>query len=323
MLANTANGPDCWKCSLHVEWHDCSWCPSIALRQGIASRQGTPARPLPDPTLFPHPVRRQNLAKPMNLIGNRKPKIGNSPAFTLVELLTVIAIIGILAAMLLTALPAAITAAKKARAKTEIAQIVNAIEAYDSAYSRFPISQNEQQNLASGQDFTTGLVPNPQANVSWPASTAPFNYSGYAYDNNSNVVAILMDLTTFAVNAGHQKNPKQTKFLNAKQVSDNTLPGVGTDGVYRDPWGNPYIITMNTSYNEQGTSDLFYSQRQVSQQSGQTGYNGLMNSVDAGGNGDHFLFHGKVMVWSAGPDKQIETGAANTGKNKDNILSWQ
>jgi prepilin-type N-terminal cleavage/methylation domain-containing protein len=320
MLANTANGPDCWKCSLHVEWHDCSWCPSIALRQGIASRQGTPARPLPDPTLFPHPVRRQNLAKPMNLIGNRKPKIGNSPAFTLVELLTVIAIIGILAAMLLTALPAAITAAKKARAKTEIAQIVNAIEAYDSAYSRFPISPAEQ-TAAAGNDFTTGYIANPQANIAWPGT--PIG-SGFSYDNNSNVVAVLMDLTTFAVNAGHQKNPKQTKFLNAKQVSDNTLPGVGTDGVYRDPWGNPYVITMDLSYDEL-CKDWFYCLNNVSgynKTKGNPGLNGLTNPDLT--KDDNFQFHGKVMVWSAGPDKKVDPAVpANQGANKDNILSWQ
>jgi hypothetical protein len=27
-------------------------------------------------------------------------------------------------------------------------------------------------------------------------------------------------------------------------------PGVGTDLVYRDPWGNPYIITLDLNYDE-------------------------------------------------------------------------
>ena len=212
-----------------------------------------------------------------------------------------------------------------------MSQIVNAIEAYDAAYSRFPVSVDEQKNAIGQNDFTCGYIANPQTGVSWNPSTAPAGlpYSGYSYDNNSNVICILMDLTTLpdgtlTADANHQKNPKQTKFLNAKQVSDNTLPGVGPDGVYRDPWGNPYIITMNTSYNEQGTSDLFYSQWKVSQQSGQTGYYGLFNPNSGNPQTDNFLYHGKVMVWSAGPDKKVAPGSlANQGANKDNILSWQ
>ena len=59
-----------------------------------------------------------------------------------------------------------------------------------------------------------------------------------------------MDITNYpdgsgaTANVSYQKNPQQTIFLNAKMVADtNTWPGVGPDLVYRDPWGNPYVIT--------------------------------------------------------------------------------
>ena len=303
MFLNVINQAGGGKISLPVEWRDCSWRPSIRL----------------------HPVPRKNLSKPMNTIINRKSPIGNAGAFTLVEMLVVIAIIGILAAMLLPALAAAKTAAKKAQAKMEMGSIVTAIEGYDQDYSRFPMTQAEQA-VAGTNDFTTGFVQNPQANVTW---TSP----NYSYDNNSNVVAILMDLTAYpngnpTANANHVYNPKQVKYLNVKPSGDpgtgsQPLGGVDNNGIYRDPWGNPYVITMNASYNEQGTSDIFYCQRAVSQQNGQTGYNGLFNPVDASGNGDHFLCHGKVMVWSAGANGKIDASdPATDHENKDNVLSW-
>ncbi len=278
-------------------------------------------------------MRRKNLFKLMkkNSFTSRRQRAG----FTLVELLTVIAIIAILAAMILPALKSVKTAALKTKAKAEAVDLVNAINAYDTAYGRFPIIKPEQ-TAANGNDFTCGLVPNPQSpnnTLVWPTGAA----GNHSYDNNSNVVAILMDLQTYpngvvTSNNAHVYNPKSDKFLNAKMsgydpttAQLNPPGGVDNTGVYRDPWGNPYIITMDTSYDDQA-SDLFYCQQAVSQNGAnqKAGHNGLANAVDVNGNGDHFLFHGKVMVWSAGPDGKFDsTIPANLGVNKDNVLSWQ
>ena len=235
-------------------------------------------------------------------------KTARGRAFTLIELLVVIAIIGILAALLFPAITAAIRAAKVKRARTEIAQLVNAINQYNAKYSRYPSAQ------------TPG--------------TGDFTYGGGALDNilgpgtwntnNSEVIAILMDLEKYpgganTVNFGHAKNTQQTKFLPATMVGDAVSPGVGTDFVYRDPWGNPYIISMDLNYDGK-CQDAFYQSDAVSQQSGTQGYNGLISS---NGVPNSFQYTGGVMVWSLGPDKNADkTTNAITGFNKDNVLSW-
>jgi prepilin-type N-terminal cleavage/methylation domain-containing protein len=242
-------------------------------------------------------------------------------AFTIVELLTVIAIIAILAAMLLPVLSRAKIAAQKKQATVEISQIVGAIQQYDSVYGRFPVSPNDQA-LAGTGDFTCGGTGYDVSGVNplWTLGVT----------NNAEVMAILLDTTNTAVtsvNMNHQKNPQQTIFLNPKMSGDTNSPGVGPDLVYRDPWANPYIISMDLNYDEQ-CHDLYYSRRLMSQNptgspTSQTGFNGLFNP-DLNGQSDNYLYHGKVMVWSAGPDRMVDTNsAANIGVNKDNVLSWQ
>jgi len=247
------------------------------------------------------------------------------PAFTLVELLTVIGIIGILAALLMTVLVHMKIEGQKTQAKTEIAEIVAAINGYETDYGRFPISAAEQ-TAAGTNDITIGLVSG-----FGPGAGA----HGWSFDNNSNMVAILADLTTFpngvtTVNAGHVKNTKQTKYLTPKfsgydpaTADPNPPPGVDNTGVYRDPWGKPYVITVDLSGDDE-CSDLLYSLASVSQPSsgGSAGINGLANP-NLSTNPDNFLFHGRVMVWSAGPDRQYSpTDKANAGVNKDNLVSW-
>ena len=249
-------------------------------------------------------------------------------AFTIVELLVVIAIIGILAAILLPVLAKAREAAKKSKARIEIRELVTDIQKYDSDYGRFPVS-SEDQKLAGTNDFTCGGN----------------NYTGtgaidwtMGLTNNAELIAILMNATNYpngkpTPNMNYVKNPQKIIYLNAR-MSDydpaNPEPqppgGVDVTGVYRDPWGSPYIITLDLTYDDQ-CLDSNYCHRAVSQDMtvsppGQKGYNGLFNP-DAPGSTDNYLYHGKVMVWSAGPDRKWSiTQRADEGDNKDNILSW-
>jgi prepilin-type N-terminal cleavage/methylation domain-containing protein len=233
-------------------------------------------------------------------------------AFTLVEMLTVISIIAVLAALLMPALAAAKKQAQKTQVKLEISQMVTAIQNYDSAYSRFPVTNAAQAN--ANPDFTYGAV------FQTPAGSDNLLNGAYAM-SNSEVIAILMDITNTtvtSVNMNHQKNPQQTLFLNAKMsVSTDPWVGVGRDLVYRDLWGNPYVISMDLNYDEQ-CEDAFYKWPPVSG----GGLNGLILQSDG-----NYAYHGKVMVWSAGPDGKIDPNSpasgATAGVNRDNILSWQ
>ena len=244
---------------------------------------------------------------------SRRPRAG----FTLVELLVVIAIIGILASMSLAVIPKVMNSTRKTKAKLEMQDIATAIQKYDSDYGRFPVSPGVQ-TAANGADFTYG-----------GSLLAAAGFPAVNTTNNSEVIAILMNYTNYpsgsgpTVNNGYVKNPQKTVFLNARMSGDNTLPGVGTDLIYRDPWGNPYVITMDLNYDEQ-SKDALYSLDMVSgfnKTSANPGLNGLVNPDNTANN---FRFHAKMMVWSAGVDKKFDDQTpANQGVNKDNVVSWQ
>jgi prepilin-type N-terminal cleavage/methylation domain-containing protein len=247
----------------------------------------------------------------MKTIAN--PATRPQAAFTLVELLTVIGIIGVLAALLMTVIPRAITAAKVNQAKLQMTQIALALESYESHHGHFPVTHAAQN--AANPDFTYGGVlqtPTGPQTVGTPVGISPFL-------QNDQIVAVLMSFTTYpntttpTTDANYQANPDRTEYLNASMSGDSSSPGVGTDLVYRDPWGNPYIISLDLNDDGQ-TEDAFYKPASMSG----GGKNGLILQPDG-----NYAFHGCIMVWCAGPDGKVNIAVtAMMNENKDNVLSW-
>jgi prepilin-type N-terminal cleavage/methylation domain-containing protein len=86
-------------------------------------------------------------------IENRKSKIENSQAFSLIELLVVITIIGALAALVIVGLGAVKKAQYKHVARIELEAIETALENYKAKYGAYPPSNQNNNNVYAPKGF--------------------------------------------------------------------------------------------------------------------------------------------------------------------------
>jgi prepilin-type N-terminal cleavage/methylation domain-containing protein len=144
-----------------------------------------------------------------------------SKGFTLIELLIVIAIIGILMALLFPAVTGAINAAKKAQAQNDSAQLAVAAQAFFTEYGKHAL-----QWQWDDEDWTF---------------------------DSGNPNKTLMEILT-ATGAQATNNPRMIVFLEtktAKKSGTNWVNGIAPDGNFYDPWGTPYYIRIDCNYNNQ------------------------------------------------------------------------
>lgn len=145
-------------------------------------------------------------------------------AFTLVELLTVMAIIAILMGILFPTIGAAIQTAKKAQAKNDEIQLVSAIKAFYTEYGKYPLTATQ---------------------------------TGDTEIKNTDLATLLNELR---VPAGYTPtmNPRKLNFievpdaknLNQANKEKGGIGGAsgGKAGQWLDPWGNTYVVWIDGNY---------------------------------------------------------------------------
>ena len=151
-------------------------------------------------------------------MNNRHPS-SHCSAFTLIELLIVIAIIGILMSLLFPAVNSAIDAAKKAQAKNDVTQIATAIAAYETEYGRLPTS------------------PTSDSTVDASASTA------------TDIISILANL-----NSPTADNPRGIVFLEVQNAKKGKS-GI-SNSTFVDPWGGTYKVALVGNYDNTLSLDI-------------------------------------------------------------------
>ncbi|MEN9572389.1 MAG: hypothetical protein RL514_244 [Verrucomicrobiota bacterium] len=247
---------------------------------------------------------------------------------TLIELLVVISIIGVLAGLLLPALAGAKKRAKILSATKDMADMKGAISVYQNEYSRLPASGAPGGAGTLAVDFTYGSTGTGYGTNIFNTGVGAAAAAG-AYEAGNAELMVILTASGFAGYTAHssvandQRNPRKTAYFHAKISGNTTGAGLGTDGVMRDPWGNPYVVALDLNY-DNTVSNSLYRLQAVSQVAGGSpgGHYGLVGTGN--GNNNNYTLRDSAMIFSFGPDGMIDPATkADTGVNKDNVLSWR
>ena len=156
-------------------------------------------------------------------------------AFTLVELLTVMAIIGILMGLILTGVQSAINSSRRASASASVHNIAHAIRAYSLDYGKYPAVA-----APTGTEDSRMIVVGESA--------------GLATESNAGLFNTLRGIPV-GVNDDHKLNPRRQTYFTGPTAKSSKPPRSGfadgtifppqLTGCFMDPWGGQYCVVMD------------------------------------------------------------------------------
>ena len=218
--------------------------------------------------------------------------------FTLIELLTVIAIIAVLMGLLLPAIGKIKEAGKKAKAKAQMKTLELAIKNYEATYGVLPNLFGETDDTYPLGDPTDN---NYTSHISGYTGTA---YSSIeAYDILMQVLA-KVDLanppaTAQSANKSGMGNDRNIPFIDApaKFITDGYRDPFATTA---NPTGSRYIIKIDFNYD---------------------------NVITVGSGASAITVHGSTAIYSCGvngnDNKGLSNGGASGINRNDDITSWE
>lgn len=215
------------------------------------------------------------------------PPLSFIAAFTLVELLTVIAIIAILMGLLFPAISSAKESARKAQAKNDVMGIVTAVKQYNTEYGKYPVVADA---TASPSDKEAAVGSSLDGGIS---NNALFN---------------TLRAIPEGINRDHKYNPRRVPFFEGKAASNPAQPRAGfvergsndVKGAFYDPWGMQYNVVLDSNYDNQVVVEDYYTDVK-DDESPRTG----------------------VVAFSFGKDNKLGTNGDQTLKDSDDIVSWK
>lgn len=174
--------------------------------------------------------------------------------FTLVEMLTVVAIIGILAGLIIPTVVIAQRRGRETQAKSDISSIMTALKQLKSDYNRILVKDSGKfyiggKEAAKTTTFNCAVCSGSSHNVVCLGNPDPSSMAEYN--------ALIAELSVpknggLPSSLSHRVNKRKKTYLDPKNGFD---PAANYDKaenpnnlekLWRDPWGNAYIIYIGT-----------------------------------------------------------------------------
>ena len=237
--------------------------------------------------------------------------------FTLVEMLTVVAIIGILAGLIIPTVIIAQNRGRETQAKTDISSIMTALKQLKSDYNRCLVRTGTTEFYVGGVRVPNSKVSSFSCNL----HSSNQNHHVVRIDNGSEtstddnvydaMIAELSAPKNSVIRGETQSecvNRRRKTYLDPKNGFNPTQAYTTPENrekLWRDPWGNPYVIYIGADADHQIVMDNCTARPAA----GLTVYSFGPNGID-----DHGC--------NVSLDTCTYTSNGNNHKNHDDIVSW-